>query len=144
MNVLNIEPTLAIFLHAGSSNFGGAIGRVVQNLDLQKLARISHIASCLDKPFHNVHFVVNRKLYRDSRFYFQLCMGVRSLILVFQVKKHQMISVNTINGENGQDREIWDQDENVESAELVKAVPVIDRRKLKEMRAFRRKNQSHR
>ena len=108
VDVMDIEPDFAIFAHRGSGNFGSAIGRVVQNLNLQKFTRVAYPTSCLDQTFHNVHFVIDRQLYRHSRFFLQLCVRVRGPVLVFQIKKHQMVPVNTINGEHGQDREIWD------------------------------------
>ena len=68
----------------------------------------------LDKAFDNIHFVVDRQLYRDARLGFQLCLGVRRFVFVLQIQINEVVSVNAINRENGQDRQIRNQYENIE------------------------------
>ena len=43
------------------------VGRVVQDLDLEQLARIIDLADGVDQPIRDVHLVVDRELDRDRR-----------------------------------------------------------------------------
>src|SRR5438094_10607609 len=43
VDVMDIEPGFAIFPHRGTGNLGSAIGRVVQNLNLEKLTRVTYL-----------------------------------------------------------------------------------------------------
>src|SRR6267143_1883506 len=106
MNVMDIEAELAISRHAPSCNGDGAVCRIIQDLNLQKFARVRHIALRLDKPFHNIHFVVDWKLDRHSRLYVQLSLGLRSLVLVLQIEVDEVVSVDPIDGKDSQDRQI--------------------------------------
>src|SRR2546421_547 len=85
-----IWPQRAISRYTGSSNICSAVRGIIQNLNLQKVLRIPHIAGRLDQPFYNIHFVVNRKLYRHPGLHFQLRRRLRNLVLVFQVEVDEM------------------------------------------------------
>ena len=43
------------------------VGRVVQHLDLEQLARVVDLADRVDQPIGDVHLVVDRQLDRDAR-----------------------------------------------------------------------------
>src|SRR5919109_2260997 len=64
VNMINIEAKRLMFRHTGGGDLDGAVRRIIENLNLEKLARIANIACRLDEPLDHVHFVVNRKLYR--------------------------------------------------------------------------------
>src|SRR5438552_3155310 len=141
---MDVEAERLIFCHASSRDIDRAVSGVVENLDLQKLQRISNVARGFDQPFHDIHFVVDRKLYRHARLRFEFRSGLRDLVFVFQVEINEMVSVNTIDGENRQDREIRNQNKNIEGGKLVELVPTIERMKLIKMCLLRWENHRQR
>ena len=58
----------------------GFVGRVVEHLDLEQLARIVEPAHRLDEPVGDVHLVVERKLNRDDRRRRQRGTGLRLVV----------------------------------------------------------------
>ena len=141
---MDVEAERLIFCHASSRDIDRAVSGVVENLDLQKLPRISNVARGFDQPFHDIHFVVDRKLYRHARLRFEFRPWLRDLVFVFQVEINEMVSVDAIDRENREDREIRNQNKNIESRQAVERVPVIDGRKLVKMCLLRWENHRQR
>ena len=85
---------------------GRFIGGVVQNLDLQELARIVQLAHGIDQPVRDVHLVVDRQLYRDTWQAFKRRVRHRMVILVLHVQVDEVVPVPPVYCENHQDEEI--------------------------------------
>ena len=45
----------------------GVVGRIIQNLDLQKFLRVFHLADFFKQPFHHIALVIERKLNGHAR-----------------------------------------------------------------------------
>ena len=69
---------------------------------------------------------------------------MRDLVFVFQIEINEVVSVNTIDRENRKDREIRNQNKNIEGGKLVELVLTIERMKLIKMCLLRRENHGHR
>ena len=52
---------------ASSAMLARLVGRVVEHLDLEPLARVVDRADGVDQPVDDVHLVVDRQLDRDDR-----------------------------------------------------------------------------
>jgi len=63
MNMLDVEAAAAQFGDGARHDIPGAVGGIVEHLDLQPLARIVDRRRRLDEAFGNVHLVEQRKLY---------------------------------------------------------------------------------
>ncbi len=87
------------------------VGRVIEHLDFQQLARVIDAAHRIDQPIRDVHFVVERQLDGDSRQGTQRRERQRVLVPVPHVQVDQVIAVPPVNCENNQDEEIRGQRE---------------------------------
>ena len=82
-------PRAALRRTACSATLQRFVGRVVQDLDLEKLARILDLADGVDQPIGDVHLVVDRELNRDrgQRFLHAGRDGHPPLVLHVQVNE---------------------------------------------------------
>jgi hypothetical protein len=106
VQVLDVDPLGRVAPHRELGNTLGLVGRVVEHLDLQQLARIIDGAHRLDQPVGDVHLVVERKLDRDRRKRIQRRTGLRLPIAVAHVQVDQVIPVPPVNRENDEDKEV--------------------------------------
>src|SRR5262249_6699338 len=113
-----------------------------ENLDFQKLTWIPDFAGRFDQSLDHVELVIDRKLHRDSRLNFESSLRFRDLSFVFQIKVDEVITMDTVHRQHDQDREIRNDDDNIEEGQTVKSVPMINGRKLIETCFLRRKDQS--
>ena len=60
-------PCAALRRTACSAMLARLVGRVVEHLDLEQLARVVDAADRVDQPVGDVHLVVERQLDRDDR-----------------------------------------------------------------------------
>ena len=67
MQVVDVEAFLALALDQRGDQLDGLVGRVVEHLDLQPVARIVDTAHGLDQPLRDVLFVEDRQLDGDDR-----------------------------------------------------------------------------
>ena len=119
MDVMDVETQFAMFLDARRGNLGGAVRRIVQNLNFQQFSRISDAASGFDQPLDNVQFVVDRQLHGDPRLYLQNGLRLCNLVFMLQVQVNEVIAMNSVDGKNDQDGEIRNQNEDVECREVL-------------------------
>ncbi len=119
VDMTDVETQPTMLRHAGRRNFDGSVGGVVQNLNLQKLTRVTDPAHRFDQPLDHVHLVVYGKLNRHSRLYIEPGFRLSDFVFVFQIQVHEVIAVDSINRKNAQNREVGNEDESIEKIELV-------------------------
>src|SRR2546425_360708 len=145
MDVMNVETQGTMLFNTRCRNLRSSISRIIQDLNLQEIARISNVACRFDEPLHHVELVVNRKLNGDSRLHIENALRFRDLVLVLQVQVDQMVAMNAVSSQYYQDRQIRNEDENIEGGEfcrLRQPVPIV-MQKLVKPRPRRRKDQTH-
>ena len=67
MEVLDVDAVRRLPPDGQLGDLAGFVGRVVQHLDFEQLARVVEAADGLDQPVGDVHLVVDRQLNRDDR-----------------------------------------------------------------------------
>ncbi len=82
------------------------VGRVVEHLDLEKLARIIDGAHRGDQPIGDVHFVVQRQLNRHDRLRIERRAGLRLLIAITQIEINEVVPMPAVDGENDEDEKV--------------------------------------
>src|SRR5688572_3149364 len=87
------------------------VSRVVQDLNLEQLLGIVHLADCRDQAVRDVHFVEDGELDCDWRQYARLGQWLRRPTLVFHVKINEVIAMPAVNRQNAEDKEVRDQNQ---------------------------------
>ena len=127
VDVVNIDSQLPIFGHTRCGNLNRAVCGIVQDLYLEKFARITNLAYSINEPLHHIHLVVNRKLYRHTRLNGQPGSRLSHLVFVSQIQVHEVVTMNTVDREDAQNRQVRDQDENIKGVQLVEPIPMMAR-----------------
>ena len=78
MDELHVETTAAQFLRTRGGDLAGLIGRIVEDLDLQKLLRIIQFAYGAEQTLGHVDLVENRQLHGHLRQLLELARGTGS------------------------------------------------------------------
>ena len=89
--------------------FGDAarhVRRVVQDLDLQTIARVLDGAHRLDQTIRDVHLVVERQLDRDNRERLERRERLRLAVTVPHVQVHEVVAMPSVNRENDQGEKV--------------------------------------
>ena len=119
MEVLDVDALRRVPPHRQLGDLAGFVGRVVQHLDFEQLARVVEAADGVDQPIGDVHLVVDRKLDRDDRQRVERRRLDWLGILMPHVKIHEVVAVPAVDGQNAQDEEITDEDEGVRRSHSV-------------------------
>jgi len=82
------------------------VGRVVEHLDFEPLARIRHRAHRLDEAIGDIHLVVERQLDRDDGRRIERRLGTGLTIAVLRVQPHEVVPVPPVDGENDQNKKV--------------------------------------
>ena len=106
MDVVDVDALRGEAPHGELGDLAGFVGRVVEHLDFEQLARIVDPADRFDQPIDDVHFVVERQLDRDRGQRVEPAGGHRLLVLVLHVQIHKVVAVPPVNGEDDQDEEV--------------------------------------
>ena len=106
MDQLDIEPGRAQLLHLAGGDGRGLIGRIVQHLHLEQLARVIELRDRLQQPLDHVHLVVHGQLDRDPGQFLEVRQRHRSPIPVLQIQVDDDVAVQAVEGQAGQDDEI--------------------------------------
>ena len=119
MQIAYIEPQGAITLDAIAGDFLGLIRGIIEHLYLEQVRRIIQVRDGFDQPLDDVAFVVDRKLYSylrpiDYRGGFGGDVGAVPGITI-----DQPIAMDSIGGEHSEDKEVWDDDGQVEGIKLI-------------------------
>ena len=96
MDVLNIETARSQLFRAGRGNIAGIVGRIIEYLDLEQLARIIELADRAQKAFDHVNFVKNRELNGHFRQLLKVAGRHGRALTVFQEEIDDEIPMNAI------------------------------------------------
>src|ERR1700691_2784627 len=91
------EGPLAFYTVAG--DLAGLVGRIVENLNLEQLARIIELRSGFDKPFDHEAFVVNGELNGDFRPGSYLRRWPRNVLSIFIIVVNQGVAMDAVSSQ---------------------------------------------
>ena len=112
VQVADVDASGRVTAHGRLRNCLGLVGRVIQDLNLEQLPRVVHLADGVDQPVRDVHLVEDRKLDGDARQDVESRqLGGRSLALVFHVKINKVVPMPAVDCQNAEDKEIQDEDQ---------------------------------
>ena len=118
MDVLDVDALQRMPPHGELGDLPGLVGRVVQHLDLEPLARVLDLTDRVDQPIDHVHFVVERQLDGDHGQLVERGLRLRLLVFVFHVDVHQVVPVPSVNGEDEEDEEVRGEDQCFDGSHL--------------------------
>jgi hypothetical protein len=104
-------PARRVAPHRAVRHARGFVGRIVQDLDFEQLARIVEPADGVDQPIRDVHLVVDGQLDGDGRKDREGSGGHGLPILVLHVEVDQVIPVPPVHGENDEDEKVSREDQ---------------------------------
>jgi len=111
VQVADIKPAKRVTPHRPLGDGRGLVGRIIQDLDLEQILRIIHLADGVDEPVGDVHLVENRELHGDTRQCREFRRRQRRPILVFRVKIHEVVAVPSIDGQNAEHEKVKDENQ---------------------------------
>ena len=82
------------------------VGRVVEHLDLEAVARVADARDGLEQPLDDVHLVEERELDRHARQIGEHAQGPRPLVAVPVEHPDERAAVESVGGERQQDDEV--------------------------------------
>ena len=97
--------------HGQLGDFLRLVGRVVQDLNLEQVLRVVHLADGIDQPVRDVHLVEDRQLDRDARQDVERRQSAGALTLVFHVKINKVVPMPAVNCQNAEDKEVENEDQ---------------------------------
>ncbi len=111
-----------ITLHHRSRHLYGFVGRVVEHLDLQLLARIFDLADAIHQAIDNILLVEDGQLNRHQRQFGEMRFRLSHLVLaVLVIQIDQLIAVHSVKRQQDQHHEIGNQQQHVEGIGVVQA-----------------------
>ena len=113
MHVSNVHAACSVPADSQLSNLGRFVGRIVQHLDFEQLARIVHLADRIDQPVRDVHLVEDRQLNRDRRQGLQRRQRLGHVPLVFHVKIHKVVAVPAVDGQDAKHEKVRDENQRI-------------------------------
>ncbi len=119
VDVLDVDALRHMPPHRQLRDLAGFVGRVVQHLNFEQLARVVEATYSLDEAIGDVHFVVDRELEGDDRERVERLRFDWLGFLMPHVKIHEVVAVPAVDGQNAQDEEITDEDESVRRSHSV-------------------------
>ena len=111
MDVDDVDAVVGIAHHGALRHNARLVGRVVQHLDLEQLARVVELADGVDQPVRHVHLVVDRKLDGDLRQPLEAQPADGMTVLVLHVQVDQVIPVPPVDREDDEDEKIGREDQ---------------------------------
>ena len=106
MDVGDVDALRRIAPHGLFGHAPRFVGRIVEDLDLEQLARILQSTDGVDETIRHVHLVVDRELDRDRRELVHRSRRDRLLPLVLHVQVHEVVPVPTVHSKNDKNEEI--------------------------------------
>ena len=120
--VFNGVAERAVAFDEGAGKGRGVVGGIVQHLNLEQLLGIVHLDGLFDQAFHHVAFVIERQLDGDTGQLFEALGGLDgSLLLVLEIRADDVVAVQAVYGEDGQNGEVGNEHRPVEPRQLVNA-----------------------
>ncbi len=108
-------------VNAGFGDFAGFVGGIVEDLNVEKFARVVEARNSFDKALDDIALVENGKLNGDARplFYFRRRAGNVLAVLIVVVDKP--VAMKTVAGEDDEDDEVGNHHSKVEGVGVVDA-----------------------
>ncbi len=100
MDVLDVDALRRMTAHRQLGDLARLVGRIVQYLDLETIARVVDAAHGIDEPIDDVHFVVERELNGNGRQRIEHEARHGLLVLVLHVAVDQVIPVPAVSGQD--------------------------------------------
>ncbi|OFV87115.1 MAG: hypothetical protein A3D93_06030 [Acidobacteria bacterium RIFCSPHIGHO2_12_FULL_67_30] len=116
---MNVEPQGGEAGDAGLGDADGVVGRIVEHLDLQAVARVVERRHRVNQALDDVLLVVERQLYGYHRPLGGLGRDGRLPVGVFLVEIDHPVAVQPVEGQRAQDGEVGDEQEKVEGVQVV-------------------------
>ena len=117
-----------VALHQKAGDFNGFVGRVVEQLDVEVLARIVEPADGVEQPIYHVLLVEDRQLHSDPWQVIEIEMrrGFGRLVLfVLVIKIDQPVPVPAVGRQDDEDDEIGNQQRQVERVDLIEPLECL-------------------
>ena len=111
MDVLDVDALHRVPPHRQLRDLPRLVGRVVEHLDFEQLARVVDLAHRVDQPIDDVHLVVERELDGDDGQLVERAFRLRLLVLVLHVDVHQVIPVPSVHCEDEENEKIRGENE---------------------------------
>ncbi len=104
-------------------DFHGFVGRIVEQLDVELVFRVIEAADGIEKAVDYVLLIEDRQLHGDARQFGKVSGRFgRLVLLVLVIKIDQPVAVSAIGRQDDEDDEVGNQQGEVESIDLVKAL----------------------
>src|SRR6266404_9600022 len=102
----------------GARDFDVFVGRVIQELNVEFLARVVQLADCVEQTVNNVLLIKNGQLHGDARQIVEISCRIRGLVfLVLVVKIDEPIAMRSVRCQDDQYDEVRDQQRQIESVD---------------------------
>src|SRR5258708_1069189 len=108
MVVGNVEALLEVFAYRRRSDSRRVVSRIVQYLNLNQLAWVLEPCNCIDQTLSHIHLIEQRQLHSHSRQAVRSEFGfrLRAMFLIAQEQINKTVKINTIYGQQPQNREV--------------------------------------
>ena len=106
VQVGDVDPLRGIATHRAFGDLAGFVRRIVQDLNLEQLARVIDLTHGVDQTIGDVHLVVDRKLDGDRRQGRQRPVRHGTAILVLHVQVDQVVPVPPVDRKNDKNEEV--------------------------------------
>ena len=121
MNVGDGHALRGVTIDAGFCDFAGFVGGVIEDLDVEKLARVIKAGNSFDEAFDHVALIENWKLDGDAGPFFDCWRRARNVLAVFVVIVDEPVSVEAVPREDDEDDEVGNHHREVEGIGVVYA-----------------------
>src|ERR1700683_1898571 len=126
MDVTNGHSEGPVAFYTVAGDLAGLVGRIVENLNLEQLARIVELRNGFDKPFDDVAFVINGELNGDFGPGSYLRRRPRNVLSIFIIVVNQGVAVNAVGSQNDHYEKIRQHDCKIEGIQLVNSAEWIE------------------
>ncbi len=121
MDVRNPHALCSVALDAAAGDLLGFVGGVVENLDIEELARIVETRHGFDKPLDDVALVEDGKLDRDAGPAGNGRRRSGNIFRIFVVVVHKPIAMQAVQREDAEDQEVGNHHREIEGVGVINA-----------------------
>jgi hypothetical protein len=112
-----------VALDDGAGDFDGFVGGVVEDLYVEAVERVLHLANGIDEAVDDELLVEDRKLDGHAREFVEARRGLGDLVLAIAVvHPHELVTVEAVGGKDNENDEVGNQEHQVETVDLVEAL----------------------
>jgi len=121
VNIADGHARGGVALDAGSSDFAGFVGGIVEDLHVKEFAWVVETRDGFDKALNDVAFIENGKLNGDARPLFDFGRRAGNVFAVLVVVVDEPISMEAVASEDDEDDEVGNHHREVEGVSVVHA-----------------------